>query len=510
MAITWERLYGDTSKFAIRAGFRDDPDGGEGATEAESLSWGALQIWVEGRNICAHQCDGETFSSAHWYLLPLLEWVADNWDPLLHEERLPNRVAATYAVASLERTAEPPPGGQAKHLDWNEQWHSWWQRHCLDAARAGGLLPSLCLRRWQDRVEVSWSGGSTAGRPPGWAFVQPPGAARLSPMDVAKPLHSLLLDASCYLLERSPTEARFLTLSAAASRLAKPSADRATWLLGLGNSFEEMRDASEWLLARIGDLTEPVRAAILGAHAGPSLVLQPFPAALMFGATSPRLSNEDRLVLLNCMAESAVTQGHQHTSDLMFEVPLDIEKPWDQADVMADIALEELDVDDAHAAVDLDTLFGRLGVHLGEITLDDDSIRAVAIGGERFRSSIFVNAGHASNQTGQGRRFTLAHELCHLLFDRGLARSVVMPSGPWAPLDVEKRANAFAAMFLMPRDKIRAFIAGSPEITGSGDLVKAVARRFDTSFTATLQHLHNLSILSESERDALLDLLGGK
>jgi Zn-dependent peptidase ImmA (M78 family) len=279
--------------------------------------------------------------------------------------------------------------------------------------------------------------------------------------------------------------------------------------MGLGSSLDEMRDASTWLLARIGGLTEEARDAVLGVHGESSLVLQPFPAALMFGATSPQLSNEDRLTLLNCMSEAAVRPKRYQIDNLMFDVPLDIEKPWDQADTMAEIALEELEIDAADAAVDLDELLGRLGVHLGDITLDDDSIRAVAIGGERFRSSIYVNTIHPSNQTGQGRRFTLAHELCHLLFDRGLARSVVMPSGPWAPLDVEKRANAFAAMFLMPRDRIRAFIAGSPETIAAGDLVNAVAKRFDTSFTATLQHLHNLSILSESERDALLDLLGG-
>ena len=49
------------------------------------------------------------------------------------------------------------------------------------------------------------------------------------------------------------------------------------------------------------------------------------------------------------------------------------------------------------------------------------------------------------------RRFTLAHELCHLIHDRGYGARLAIASGPWAPADVEQRANAFAAMLLDAR-----------------------------------------------------------
>lgn len=45
-----------------------------------------------------------------------------------------------------------------------------------------------------------------------------------------------------------------------------------------------------------------------------------------------------------------------------------------------------------------------------------------------------------------GIRFTLAHELCHLLIDRDSGSQLALVSGPWAPKAVEQRANAFAAV----------------------------------------------------------------
>lgn len=63
---------------------------------------------------------------------------------------------------------------------------------------------------------------------------------------------------------------------------------------------------------------------------------------------------------------------------------------------------------------------------------------------------ILVNLRNSANAHTFGRRFTLAHEFCHLLFDRDVGAHLAIASGPWAPHDVERRANAFAAMFLMP------------------------------------------------------------
>ncbi|MBY8851600.1 hypothetical protein K7G98_26080, partial [Saccharothrix sp. MB29] len=108
MTVRWERFAGNTDEFALRLNFMSDPDEGAAADPAEAASWGSFQIWVDGQNLCAHVDQGEVLQSAHWYLLPLLEWIAQSWNPLLHEEVLPNRNMADTAAASLCETRNAP------------------------------------------------------------------------------------------------------------------------------------------------------------------------------------------------------------------------------------------------------------------------------------------------------------------------------------------------------------------------------------------------------------------
>lgn len=108
MTVQWERLAGDTGRFWIRLAFAPDPDDGRAVAPDMSHSWGSFQLWVDGRNLCAHSEEGERIESVHWYLLPLMEWLARNWNSLLHEERLPVKNVGGNAWASLRRTRFPP------------------------------------------------------------------------------------------------------------------------------------------------------------------------------------------------------------------------------------------------------------------------------------------------------------------------------------------------------------------------------------------------------------------
>src|SRR4051794_16515230 len=88
LSTNWETLFGDTSRFAVRLGF--EADSSEVEVEPEvAASWGSLELWVNGANLCTHLEQGETLEAVHWYLLPFLEWIVEQWNPLFHEERLP-------------------------------------------------------------------------------------------------------------------------------------------------------------------------------------------------------------------------------------------------------------------------------------------------------------------------------------------------------------------------------------------------------------------------------------
>ena len=219
MATHWEHLAGDTSAFAIKLAFMDDPDEQQGASDDVSLSWGAFQIWVNGWNLCTHLEEGERVESAHWYLLPLLEWFVRQWNPLLHEERLPCE-AADEAWTGLRGTRFPPPAlDEGQESDWESAWHGWWSRHAIQAAREGGDFPDVIFRRFHDSIEVSWGDARSQGVPNHVSFALRPGAVRFEPMSVAEPLYEALEGAAAYLSSIAPRSNRIADLKREIRRL---------------------------------------------------------------------------------------------------------------------------------------------------------------------------------------------------------------------------------------------------------------------------------------------------
>ena len=110
---------------------------------------------------------------------------------------------------------------------------------------------------------------------------------------------------------------------------------------------------------------------------------------------------------------------------------------------------------------------------------------------------------HDSNGHKAGRRFTLAHELCHLLFDREQGRALAVASGPWAPRAIEQRANAFAAMLLMPASLVKRTLAELEVAVATKEGVNTVAERLGASRHAVLNHLANLGFVDETDRQRL-------
>lgn len=506
MAVTWERLAGDTSKFAIKISLSDDPDEGAGVTRDESLSWGSFQIWVGGRNLTAHQHSGETFDSIHWYLLPFLEWWAANWDPLFHEEKLPNRNAAAVGEAALWDTRETPRLlADDDALAWEQNWYAWWHRHVIDAARFGGVFPAVCFRRWRHEVEISWNDDAASLRPPGVDFLQSSGAYRAAAESVTLPLFEVLREAAKHLLGRHSNSARLADLVTNIEALQSRRDDRLAWLLGLGSTLTEMKQSLNAVREFVSGLPAQARDAIFGTTNSSPLCTRPFSAALMFGAVSPRIDSEDRFELLRQLA-NATGNEPARIDDYVIEAPVATEESWRQAYSLAEQFAEQINIEPHQVQpIDVERLVRDLGITLGEIALNDASIRGIAIGGPSYQATILLNRNHVANRYPTGRRFSIAHELCHLLYDRAFAQDLAFASGEWAPRDVEKRANAFAAMLLMPSDRVSRLIRETTRPAASRELVIEVAKQLNTSFRATLEHLRNLGFIADEDRDAVLD-----
>lgn len=100
--------------------------------------------------------------------------------------------------------------------------------------------------------------------------------------------------------------------------------------------------------------------------------------------------------------------------------------------------------------VDPERLLREVGVAVDEDDLDE-SIDAVACWSSDRGPAILINPRGKHSQGAEGRRATLAHELCHLLIDRRHSLPFAEVLGGKTPLAVEQRASAFAAELLLPR-----------------------------------------------------------
>lgn len=521
MSTTWKRLAGDTERFAIQMTLAHDPDQGEGAAPEVSASWGAFQIWIEGQNICAHVEQGELIDSVHWYLLPMLEWLIGNWNALFHEGKVPvqNRLPLSHAAVSahgiLRATRFPWSGlNETDAESWSHSWQQYWQRHALRACREGGLFPDLYVRRWRHLVELSWGNTPLPGVPKDFAFLSPDGLSRLEPQAVAEPLHEILEEVSTQLSRRLPGSQRLMRLAEEVKALKTSSSAmedrRLAWLAGLGYEEQDIYEGWGRVRREIEEHAPESAAALLGAEAHPLLVPGSCHAALMFGSAAPNLKHDDVVFLARSMARLFNAQPEDVELDRYSRAePISAasdKTSWQQGYHLAEEISEELGLlrEPAVEQVDVRRLLERLGVELDSCSLADESIRAVSIAGPDHRPAVLVNKRHPAHVAEAGVRFTLAHELCHLLFDRGYGMRLALVSGPWAPRDVEKRANAFAAMLLMPDEFVRRAASALSEPLPTLGGIRAVARRLGTSVSATLEHLHNQGFIDEVEYDRVI------
>ena len=80
---------------------------------------------------------------------------------------------------------------------------------------------------------------------------------------------------------------------------------------------------------------------------------------------------------------------------------------------------------------------------------------------------------------------------------------LAIASGPWAPKDIERRANAFAAMFIMPTHMVRELFG---QLTSSRITVQEIlemATTLKASVVGVIDHLKNLGLIDEGAQERL-------
>jgi Zn-dependent peptidase ImmA (M78 family) len=504
---------GDPSRLAFRLEFLQNLDPGFAAPE-EDLSWGRFQIWAGGRNLCEHIDRGEVRKGVEWYLLPLLEWLTTTWDCLLHEQRPPVSNAADTAWLSLAETNrlerfDLPTGWNAAADEANSAWTA---RHSLRSCRSGGLFPDVVIRRWLHDVEVSWGESSVAGAPEGFRFLHGQGAARLAPDDVAKPVFNVLGKAVELLLHVNPQSERLTELREQVAALDDTGRqlNRTAVLAGLGSRVEDWQQRwqrlREALEKRFANQSALLRSWLEPTGGSALCVSGSCEAAVMFGSASPTLTDSDVLGLAVHLIEASQGKPSARWNKLARSPQTwrGDASAWSDGYRLAQEWAAATGVGKGRGGfVDIEGHLAELGVRVANIELSDAATAGLAVQPEGGSPHVFVNKRNPKCQFPSGRRFVLAHELCHLLHDRAQGQSLAMISGPWAPRELEQRANAFAAALLIPPDLLRkAFAVSEKQFTF--DLLLGLAKRLKVSTDALAHHLENMGLMDEATRDGLL------
>ena len=280
------------------------------------------------------------------------------------------------------------------------------------------------------------------------------------------------------------------------------------WLAGLGADEHAIRSGWHRASRALSSIGEPQRQAMLDVpRESPLVVVGSCHAALMFGSLAPDVSKEDVEQIARKMVDLYSLDGESEgTRAICRSAPVEDSgsTSWSQGYELADELHERFDMRFAKGeSVDIEGMVDHLGVTRGLLRLSDDRIRGVSIVGPQHRAGILFNTRNDANAYPSGRRFTLAHELCHLLFDREAGSRLAMASGPWAPRDIERRANAFAAMLLMPSDLVQRTVSMVTTQLDTMEGVGQVAKRLQAGFLAALRHLTNLGFIDEAEQERI-------
>lgn len=492
--MTYMAKFGDPARFEIAIGWSEDREPRNRRPTHGGWSTGELCLTVGNYILTRHEYNGKTNDAVKWYLLPVLEWIAKNWVYLFHEERFEwheNSIspAATAVFFQFRRFIDTcDASGEAAYT----KIQNWWGRHALRAADSSALYPDIFIRRLVDEIEISWTGRQPAYAPDGFQLMLVPGAATLSVAAVAGPLWEMLAWAvSCHPVLNAEDGQSISDLEQAINKLS----------LLPTQSLEEA-----YLSPKLFKTVTKVRTDV--DLKDNSVRLDNVPvitkvddAVLMFGGVSPNIGIRDATMLMKLMAshrggsDSAILASLVNT-----EVAAPLSAPYEQGYELAEELLDELDISSPDNFVDVEAIINKLNIDLIMKPLRTATIRGVAIAGNGYRPMILVNTHSSYNRNEAGIRFTLAHELFHILYDRERAQKITHTSGPWAVPSIEKRANAFAAMLLMPRSLVRRLVRHNvvnfKTLSNASNIMKV-------GISALLEHLYNIGMIDEAYREEL-------
>jgi IrrE N-terminal-like domain len=132
----------------------------------------------------------------------------------------------------------------------------------------------------------------------------------------------------------------------------------------------------------------------------------------------------------------------------------DSHRAHEQGEAAADFVRRHLKIP-SNTYFDIFDVVEILGAGLYHRDVEPTTLDALAVWGGKYGPAVLLNSNSRRASKNYGRRnwparVTLAHELCHLLLDRGHALSAVDILNSRMPQAIERRAKSFAGELLLP------------------------------------------------------------
>ncbi|MCA9677041.1 MAG: helix-turn-helix domain-containing protein [Myxococcales bacterium] len=180
--------------------------------------------------------------------------------------------------------------------------------------------------------------------------------------------------------------------------------------------------------------------------------------------------------------------------------------PWRHGEELATLTRSKLDLGIAPIR-SMSALLEQLGVRLVWTDRLPEELQGLSLHDPLVGPSIVANTNGRVHQWWT-LRTTIAHELCHILYDRVPTAPLGIASRRNQRDDLEQRANAFSVYFLAPREGVRALLMSRgclPFQLHRSD-VHAVMMHFGLGKEAATAHLLHLDWISRPQREGLLGL----
>lgn len=386
--------------------------------DEHGLAQGAGRVFLAGESVWfGEDADGQEVPLS-WTWVDLLAFLGRWWPWLVLEEDYPLAVNPLYPAFFLQEAEmrwRDLPEEQVEQEE--EEAHRFLARHDLAEGFKGLFLPSLLLlRQGNDCLISAASNRRTRVRP--WSEVR-----------------AVLEEVGEYLAARVSGSANPRALQALEwwrereERLAQRELDITTGLSGeeRAHLVKAGLAEGEWELPEIRAVARMSQGAILG---------------------------EDRQAFLLRIA--AAPEGETPELDrlaaLLREEFREIGLPHEQGYWVAGWLRRALEME-KDARVEPREWLESWGVRIEEVERPGCPVDAVTAWGERHGPVVILNRARGARGAHEyGERATLAHEIAHLLVDREGALPAGEVLGGRAPEYPEKRARAFQAEFLLPRE----------------------------------------------------------